>query len=116
MSKIKDTAWKAFCEERQNSNFWDALTYDDGFSALQGFVLSSLHRSYPIKEVLDTYSIDTTLYCVCSFTTKHLVRFSIDKNGIVMLKTLPVFGGINTPYFQPIKLSIDNSVQLKCIE
>lgn len=76
--------------------------YDDGRNALHMWTVEFIGKHYPVLEVVEQYFVSPYLYYVVSFTTGHLVKFKINEDGLFTLKTVPVFGGVNTPYHRPV--------------
>jgi hypothetical protein len=112
MPKPVDTAFKAVCEATRNSQFGKD-TFIDGRTYLQDSAIRTIYRAYPVCDVVETTFNNDVLYYYVRTDCHRLLCFTILYNGLFTLRTVPVFGGNNTPFHKPIVVLKSN--QISCL-
>jgi len=100
MAKVVTTAFNAACEAKRNAFY--GVSMIDGRTALQDATVRTIFRTYPIRTVVQLEFTSPFLNYTVHTTCNRLLHFKIDQLGLFTLKTIPVYGGNNTPYQKPL--------------
>ncbi|RQO68514.1 hypothetical protein DBR40_19935 [Pedobacter sp. KBW01] len=111
MAKIIQTAFNAVCESKRNAFYGVSLL--DGRTALQDAAIRTIFRTYPIKTVVELEFTAPYLNYTVHTNCNRLILFKVNELGLFTLKTIPFYGGNNTPYQKPI--SDPKKTQLLCL-